>query len=378
MNFTKLVENIKKKFSEDRIIETKNRLKTVWRLEIPDDRVPFVFSKVPDDSGVNDERLNETSYNPEQLLYYQLYQLEKRSILTDDFIPSLFPGLRQAALPSSFGAVEEKQGEHYWSRPIIKKPEDVYKLAEPNFHKKDSASWRILENIKYFRKMTKGGLPVHMCDMQGPMAAASTMWDVNDYLVAMYENPDEVHFLNNILMKAFIKFIDLQIEAAEGDFIPIHAMPFSWIPKERGVSLSNDLLAVVSPEQLEEFSNPYDNQISDYYKGILIHSCGSFKHNLNVLKKVKGLAAINFGSSETDINDIIITFKDSILYEPHLTEIAFPPLKVETQEDYIKRISKIIKENNLAAQVVVIIPSGYPLVQILELNNLALQEFAYS
>lgn len=377
MDFTKLIYKIKKNFSEERIEKTKNRLKIAWNLEIPDDRIPFVFRKIPDGSGVNDRRLYETDYNFEQLLYYQLYQIEKRSIINDDYVPSLNPGLRQSAIPSLFGAVEEKEGEHFWSRPIIKKPEDVYKLGEPDFHKQGSSAWRILENIKYFSKMTKGDLPIHMSDMQGPMACASSMWDVNDYLVALYTNPDEVHHLHNILIKAFIKFIDLQIEAAEGNFIPIHALPFAWMPKEKGISLSNDLLAIVTPGQLEEFSNPYDSQISKYYNNILIHSCGKFKHNLNVLKKVENLIAINFGSSETDINDIIAIFKNSILYIPHCTETAIPPLKFEKQEDFIKGISKIINENSLAAQVLILTPEEYSLDQCLELNNIALQEFTF-
>jgi hypothetical protein len=377
MDFNKLINNIKRNFSEERLHQSKKRLEKVWKLEIPEDRIPFVFSKVPDESGVNDDRLYESGYDIEEYLYYQLYQIQKRAILNDDYIPSFFPGLRQSAIPSAFGANEEKQGEHYWSRPIIKKPEDVYKLKEPNFNKKGSAAWRILENIKYCRKMIKGNLPIHMADMQGPMACASTIWDVNDYLIAMYDNPDEVHHLHNILTKAFIEFIDLQVEASEGDFVPIHAMPFAWMPKEMGISLSNDLLAMVTPCQLEEFSNPYDSQIAAYYNGILIHSCGNFNYNLSALKKVNNLRAINFGSTETDIKDIIKIFSNSVLYIPHSTEVAVFPMKVETQEDFIKRISRIIKENSLAAQVLIITPAGYSLDQVLELNSFALNELKY-
>lgn len=377
INFDKLINEIKTNFNEKRLNESRNRLEKVWKLEIPEDRIPFVFSKIPDGSGVNDDRLYETGYDFEQYLYYQLYQIQERAVLNDDYIPSFFPGLRQSAIPSAFGANEEKQGEHFWSRPIIKKPQDVYKLEEPNFNKKGSPAWRILENIKYCRKMTRGNLPIHMSDMQGPMACASTLWDINDYLIAMYSSPDEVHHLHKTLTKAFIEFIDLQVEASEGDFIPIHAMPFAWMPKEKGISLSNDLLAMVTPKQLEEFSNPYDNQISSYYKGILVHSCGKFNHNLDVLKKVNNLRAVNFGTTETDINDIIKVFGNSILYVPHSTEVASPPLKIQSQEDFIKRISKIIKENNISSQVLILTPAKYSLNQVLELNKIALKEFKY-
>ncbi|MCL5986175.1 MAG: hypothetical protein M1371_06370 [Actinobacteria bacterium] len=377
MNFDEFIENIRRSFPEERIQKTKERLNKVWNLEIPKDRIPFVFSKIPDGSNVIDDRLYEAGYDFDDYLYYQLYQTQERSVLDDDYIPSFFPGCRQSAIPSAFGAFEEKLGEHFWSKPIIKKPEDVYKLGEPNFNRRGTAAWRILENIKYCRKKTKGHLPIHIADMQGPMACASTMWDVNDYLIAMYTNPEEVHYLHKALADAFIKFIDLQVEAAEGDIIPIHAMPFAWMPKEKGISLSNDLMALVTPNQLNDFSLLYDNRISNQYGGILIHSCGSFDHNLKVLKKVDKLRALNFGATETDIKDVISVFGDSILYVPHFTEAASPPMEVETQEIFIKRISKIIKESNVAAQVLILINPKYYLKEVLELNKLALTEFEY-
>jgi len=378
MNFDSLIESIKKKFNDERLNRSRKRLEKVWNFETPEDRIPFVLSKVPDGSGVNDDRLYESGYDLEEYLYYQLYQIQERAVLDDDYIPAFFPGLRQSAIPSAFGAVERKEGEHFWSKPIIKKPQDVYNLGDPDFNRKGSAPLRLLENIKYCRKMTKGNLPIHMSDMQGPMAAASTMWDVNDYLVAMYTNPEEVHYLHSVLTKAFIQFMDLQIEASEGDFIPIHALPFAWMPKEKGMSLSNDLLAVVGPKQLEEFSIPYDNQISNYYGGILIHSCGKFNQNLYALKKVKGLAAINFGATETDIGDIIEVFGGSILYIPHSAPVAAKPMSVEKQEDYIKRISKIIKDNNLPSQVLIMTPAEYSMEEVLKLSMSAIKEFSYS
>lgn len=379
VNFSEMINIIKKKFYDERIGKSKDRLLKVWNLEIPEDRIPFVFWKIPDNSGTNDDKIYEADYDIEDFLYYQLHQIINRSELEDDYIPSLWPGLRQSAIPSAFGAVEEKHNNHYWCMPIIKKPEDVYNLKEPNFNIRGTPSWRILENIKYFKKITKGEIPIHMTDMQGPMACASSMWDVNSYLLAMHTNPKEVHYLHKILTRAFIKFVDLQIEAAEGDFITSHLMPFSWIPREKGITLSNDLLALVGPDQVYEFSNPYDNEISNRYGGIIIHSCGKFDHNLNALKGVENLSALDFGVTETDVTDVINVYGNSILYNLHCTEISCPPQKPMTQESYVKMIAKIIKEYKISAQVLIFNhdSSGYTYDQTLELNKLALNMFKY-
>jgi len=92
MNFDKLVYNIKKSYSEARIQKSKERMIRAWNLEKPEDKIPFVFTKFQDGSNVNNDRLLETGYGFEEELYYQLFQMEKRAVLEDDYIPSLFPG----------------------------------------------------------------------------------------------------------------------------------------------------------------------------------------------------------------------------------------------------------------------------------------------
>ena len=74
MNFNEMVDNIKRAYSEERLESSKRRLIDVWDLKIPKDRTPFVFSKIPDDSGVNENRLLENGYSYEEQLYYQLLQ----------------------------------------------------------------------------------------------------------------------------------------------------------------------------------------------------------------------------------------------------------------------------------------------------------------
>ena len=61
MNFNKMVDSIKRAYPEERLESSKKRLINVWNLKIPKDRIPFVFSKIPDDSGVNESKLLENA-----------------------------------------------------------------------------------------------------------------------------------------------------------------------------------------------------------------------------------------------------------------------------------------------------------------------------
>lgn len=374
-----MIENIKKAWPEERVDRSKKRLLKVWKKKLPGDRIPFVFERIPDENGVNVEILEAFGYSMDVNLYFNLCQLEKRAVFEDDYIPSLYPGYRQSMIPSGFGAEEaiKANATQYWCEPLIKKPEDVYKLKEFSVNRKYSTVRLLLENMKYFRKMMKGMLPLHLVDSQDSMANASTIMDTNAYFTGLYTNPGEMHELHRICNNAIKKFVDAQIEISEGDYVPMNTFWFGWIPKGEGISLSIDLLAMVSPGNVEEFVLPYLNEISEYYNGMIVHSCGRWQQNMGVIKKTAKLRGIDFGVTETDPNGAFGIFGNSVAYNFHNSYVAVPPFKLKSQEEYIKEIAGFIKEKNIPAQVQIFMPPGYNLKQALELNRLALKHFSF-
>jgi hypothetical protein len=379
MSFDSMLENIKKAWPEERVEKSRERLLKIWNKKLPQDRIPFVFERIPDENGVNVEILEAYGYSMDVNLYFNLLQLEKRAILEDDYIPSLYAGYRQSMIPSAFGAEEliKANATQYWSEPIIKSPQDVFKLGEFFLERKDSTAKLLLENMKYFRKMTKGALPLHLVDSQDSMANASTLMDTNDYFIGLTTNPAEMHELHRLCNYAIKKFINAQIEICEGDYIPMNTFWFGWVPKGEGISLSIDLLAMVSPKNVEEFVLPYLNEISNYYNGVLIHSCGKWPQNMEVIKRTDKLRGIDFGVTETDPREALRIFGHSIIYNLHNSYVAVEPSKVQNQEKYIEGIAKFIKENNIPAQVQIFMPPGYDMKQALELNKLALEHFSF-
>ena len=379
MIFDPILKNIQKVWPEDRIEKSKERLLKIWNKKLPGDRIPFVFERVPDGNGVNIEILEAYGYSMDVNLYFNLCQLEKRAVLDDDYIPSLYAGYRQNMIPSGFGAEEiiKSNATQYWSEPFIRKPVDVYKLGEFSLNKKNSTIKLLLDNMKYFRKMTKGLLPLHLIDSQDAMANASTLVEVNDYFLALTTHPSEIHELHKICNNAIIKFVNAQIEISEGDYIPMNTFWFGWIPKGAGISLSIDLLAMISPKNVVEFVLPYLNEISNYYNGVLIHSCGRWSHNMEMIKRTQNLKGIDFGVTETGIGDAWRIFGSSITYALHNSYVAVAPYKVQTQEKYIESIATFIKENNIPSQVQIFMPPEYDLKQALELNKLALKHFSF-
>ena len=121
--------------------------------------------------------------------------------------------------------------------------------------------------------------------------------------MALYENPKEVHILLNMVSDLIIEFVKNQ-QSIVKEFVPNH-WPGIWMPDRFGISVSDDLMAVISPDLYEEFALPYNNKISDAFNGVFINCCGDFRHNLDNLAKHKKLRGVDFKASEISYPAVI-------------------------------------------------------------------------
>jgi uroporphyrinogen-III decarboxylase len=375
MNISSDISQIQRLFSKERLERSRKRLEAIWRLSQPEDRIPFVFKNPPHEPKIREDFFMEAGYDEETSLKYQIDVIKSRSFIDDDYIPSLFPGLRQGAIPTAFGCEEVLEGDHFWCKPLmIKETKDIYKLKKPQFNKVGGTRL-FLERIKYFRKKTKGQLPIHICDMQGPLDVASAIWGYQQFLTALYDYPDEVHFLLNLATESIIEFIRLQMEAAAGDIIPMHCWAVVWMPIGKGISISEDLAPILSPELYKEFGIPYHEKIAQEFGGVFIHSCGNFSHNLDNLKNTKGLIGMNFSISETPLESVVTQMGNKYVFVPHIiTGVSCRGLPAYSQEEHVKKCMRIFRQNNSFAQVVIGIEPDWDRKRIISLNQLALEE----
>lgn len=376
MSYSFDLSPIRKLFSEERLARSTERLRAIWSLTQPKDRIPFVFKNPPHQPEIREDFFFEAGYDEELSLRYQLDVMESRAFIEDDYLPSLFPGLRQGAIPTAFGCEEVLKGDHFWCKPMMRNANDVYRLRKPALEKVGGTRL-FLERIKYFRKETGGQIPIHVCDMQGPLAVAAAIWGYQDFLSAFYDNPEEVHFLLNLATESIIEFATKQMEAAEGDIIPMHCWAVVWMPPGKGISISEDLLSVLPPELYQEFGIPYHERIARNFGSVFIHSCGNFSHNLDNLKKTKGLVGMNFSLSETPIERLLTEMGNGYVFVPHaITGVSCGALPAHSQEELLKKSMPVIKEHNASAQVVVGIEPDWDNARIKSLNRLALEESA--
>lgn len=238
--------------------------------------------------------------------------------LEDDFVPHMQPQGGVTVFASAFGChVEFFKHTLPWAHPVIRQddpPEKVYELPPPEVT--DGQLGDMLEFTDYFVAETGGRYAVAMTDLQGPLDTAYLVWEPSAFMLAMYDHPKEVHHLMRLVTDLIIRYVKEQ-RSRSPEFLPCHYPPL-WLPDGRGIAISDDGLAVISPKLYREFCLPYVNELSEEFGGIMIHSCGDFVHQFDNLEQVHNLRGINFGATETPFEAVWERFGGKTAVIPHL------------------------------------------------------------
>jgi uroporphyrinogen-III decarboxylase len=283
------------------MVDTKEFLTRLWNLEDVD-RPAYQINPIVREEESKLERFND----PHKMLQHQLREIETRRGITDDYVAALFPYLGTAIIPSAFGCeVRWFEDQDPWAMPLINTdPNAVYDLDKPLAT--DGLLGKVLDYTVYLANQSDGRFPIRMTDIQSPLDAAYLIWRSEDFLVAMFTNPAEVHHLLSMVTDLIIDFIMAQRELAP-EFIPCH-YPSIFMPDGLGIAISDDALAILSPSLYEEFGLPYVTRLAETFNGIFIHSCGDFSHNLANLAKVPNLRGLDFAAGETSFEMVADRF----------------------------------------------------------------------
>ena len=291
---------VREAYPEALLERRRARLRRFWARKPAEGRLPYV---------VWDMRLRQEwpasppEYTPLQHgLIWQLRVMAEHAAWDDDFLPTFSPGLVQATIPAYFGAVEMKTDQAVKVVPMIpeEEPGKAWSLPEIGYPP-DSHGGRLLASMRYMRQLSGGALPISEADMQGPVSVAGHLWDVQGLLTAFYAAPDAVRHLLGRTAQAVIAFLRLMREAVDGHWSPCHCFPCIWMPPDAGVCLSEDLLAVISPDSTREFMNPALDQVGREFGGVLAHTCGNLLPAAPALAESQTVFGVNCSSSETDI-----------------------------------------------------------------------------
>lgn len=272
-------------YPPERIATSKRRWESVWDKNKRADRRPFVYYPPLFDAY-------NALHTAEQRLQASLDEIIVRGQVGDDYIPSVFCGCRQSTIPNMFGAKEIIKGEDATCDKILFSAEDIDRLEEGAMAEGSVAKmW--LDMQRYIIDETEGELPVHVVDMQGPFDVAGQMFGYDNLFVCAYEYPERYDRLMSLITRAFIGFWKAQRAACGDLFVGTHLFAWDYVPENTGASMSIDSLVMVSPDFYREFYQKYIENLAEEFGGLVLHSCGDFRHVVPNLMETKGLKGMN-------------------------------------------------------------------------------------
>ncbi len=279
------LDRIDELFPPSRIEKSKARWTALYNKKKPLDRLPY--TSMPPTVGIY-----LAAFDKKQRLEELLDDIITRGPLDDDYIPALFTGCRQSAIPSMFGAEEFLLEDDLGNKKIIFSPDDIKRLPQPSFPDGSSAKYW-LEMEEYFLCETCGRIPCHVCDMQGPFDAAGQVWSYDEAFVLAYEDPELYSEFMGKLTDAYMLLWGKQKELLGDLFVGTHLYGWNWTPADWGASMSIDSLVMLSPSFYDTYYKPVIERIADKFGNISVHSCGNFSAVVKNVCATKSLEAIN-------------------------------------------------------------------------------------
>lgn len=254
--------------------------------------------------------------NPASMVEYQEQGYARHlAEIDDDLVPYFMPWFGTGVLASAFGCeIETQRGpgnDPAVVRPCIHSPADVARLKMPDPYK-DGWMPRVLETIDYAR--AHSDLPVGLTDMQGPLDTAGQMCGQQQLFLWMYEEPQMVHDLFDIVTEAFIEWVKVQkrhigepLDRSNG-LQGVGASPI-------GVWESDDDMVMVGPKLYRRFVVPYVSRIFEAFGGGSLHFCGKGYQHLENILAIKDVRVVNnspmanyeeFGKFKQDLGERVI------------------------------------------------------------------------
>jgi hypothetical protein len=103
----------------------------------------------------------------------------------------------------------------------------------------------------------------------------------------------------------------------------------------------------------------------------VIHSCGSWEHNLANLAQTRGLLGVNFGVSETNPERVADQFGPGVVLLMHHTTVTCDGLRHYSTREFVDWVFDFIKSHDLAAIALLVPDEGMTTDECAEVGRIA-------
>ncbi len=210
---------------------------------------------------------------------------------TDD-VPYLTPWVGTGVYANAFGCEyvfrdDNAPHVHYRYHRI----DELRRIEYPDYRNSPIMKM-VLDCIDSLKERTLGQLPIALTDTQSPFDTATLILDASELFASCYENDEIVHDFMQKITDLVIEFSRLQIDWIGPELVARPGHQFPSVAGGPGISISDDNLAVASPQINRNIALPYDRQIADALDGVAVHSCGVWAHTMAMLGRMPNVLGV--------------------------------------------------------------------------------------
>jgi hypothetical protein len=189
---------------------------------------------------------------------------------------------------------------------------------------------RAAETLDYFLDTFTSFPKVSQCvavilpDLQGPFETAGLIWG-SSILEALYANPSLVNRLTSVVADAMIQIHDSLRVKIGRELLP------AGFSHQHGMMIRGNLLlrcdsnVMLSPSMYAEQILPHDKRVLETIGGGSFHSCGRWKHNIPSILALDAVGSLDFGSNQSQLNDIDDVYRQARSGRKHLHLVTATP-----------------------------------------------------
>jgi len=176
--------------------------------------------------------------------------------------------------------VGEAPAVHYKYHDI----DEIRNIEKPCWSKSEIANL-VLDTIKYFKERTGNAIPIVWSDTQSASDTATLILDACETFSGCITEPETMMRFMKMINDLVIEFCQVQSDLI-GDAIIHPGHTFASNNAFSGAAISDDNLAVASPDVNSRFNLVLDEEIGRAMGGVAIHSCGDYTHTMPLIKEV--------------------------------------------------------------------------------------------
>ncbi len=218
-------------------------------------------------------------------------QVRMLEAVGDDSVPIARLSTGTQLYAAAFGCrVHEYADTNPCALPLVRTAAEADALVEPTVEGSRQLS-RVLELGQLVRDALGPEAWLGPCDVQSGFDSASLIWNKEDFILAMVDEPVAVKRLVDKcahLLEVFLRELRQEFPRLN----PCHC-PGEWAPPEMGPWLSNDECGSFSNAHFAEFILPELVDLSETFGSLGMHCCADAEHQFPLFKRIPNLYGFN-------------------------------------------------------------------------------------